>query len=705
MKKVFTLLLTCVMLAIGVSAIDTFTNPVAPGADPFILKDDDGTYYLYGTGGDVYGYRVYSSKNLVEWTSHGYCLFREDVYTDPTSTEVANAPYGEVHNLFWAPEVLKYEGKYYLVYSAQRHIGIAVSDSPLGPFKGVRDSFLLPYFRAIDGNFFVDKDGKVYLYFSSAGAARFGDYAVSEGQNLWGAEMDMKTLKLKEDTIKLLVEWNLEYDPIKLIEGPFMIENDGKYYLTFSSGDGIKTHYSVHYAIGDSPLGSFERSKDYVALICDDLDYADKDNPHLYGTAHHSFVEAPNGKDIIIAYQCHRTNFTYNESVTDFCAPRSVCIDHAWFEGGKLYAGSKANPTVPTATAQPLLEGTTLERQTYLTGAFEKIPTLPKVYVSYLDGSDENDGTKKAPLRTLERAISSLKKGGTVVLTQSYTVSGHYDLPTTRGPLMITSENANVVFTFNYLGVGSSVYFDNIVFAPQSFNDVPVVECNFCDVTFGEGVGTVNNPYGEKTFPYLVGGRWNYTGASNSDEYLGFRYAEDRLTSEKNYTVTVLGGKWEKMFVGTANYKDEMPNSAPNGRLVTDASGLTPSAPAAQNTEVKMTIDSLTATVNGTAKTLDAAPIIRNSRTMLPVRFVAENLGATVSWDDATKTVSVKSADTTIEIVIGATTAKVNGKEIILDSPAFIESSRTYLPVRVVAENLGATVSWDDATKTATLTK
>ncbi len=125
----------------------------------------------------------------------------------------------------------------------------------------------------------------------------------------------------------------------------------------------------------------------------------------------------------------------------------------------------------------------------------------------------------------------------------------------------------------------------------------------------------------------------------------------------------------------------------------------------AAKTEIKMTIDSLTATVNGEAKTLDAAPIIRNSRTMLPVRFVAENLGATVGWDDATKTVSVKSADTTIEIVIGATTAKVNGNVINLDSPAFIENSRTYLPVRVVAENLGATVAWDDATKTATLTK
>lgn len=123
--------------------------------------------------------------------------------------------------------------------------------------------------------------------------------------------------------------------------------------------------------------------------------------------------------------------------------------------------------------------------------------------------------------------------------------------------------------------------------------------------------------------------------------------------------------------------------------------------------EVKMTVNSMTAYVNGEAKTLDAAPVIRNSRTMLPVRFVAESLGATVGWDDATKTVSVKSADVTIEIVIGAAAAKVNGETVALDSPAYIEPSnnRTYLPVRVVAENLDATVSWNDTAKTATLIK
>ncbi len=123
--------------------------------------------------------------------------------------------------------------------------------------------------------------------------------------------------------------------------------------------------------------------------------------------------------------------------------------------------------------------------------------------------------------------------------------------------------------------------------------------------------------------------------------------------------------------------------------------------------EIKMTVNSMTAYVNGIAKTLDAAPVIKNSRTMLPVRFVADNLGATVNWDGATKTVSVKSADVSIEIVIGATTAKVNGETVELDSPAYIEPSnnRSYLPVRVIAKKLGATVTWDDASKTATLKK
>ena len=51
---------------------ETFINPVANGADPFVFKDTDGTYYMYMTSGGTYGYRVYTSMNLVEWEAQGY---------------------------------------------------------------------------------------------------------------------------------------------------------------------------------------------------------------------------------------------------------------------------------------------------------------------------------------------------------------------------------------------------------------------------------------------------------------------------------------------------------------------------------------------------------------------------------------------------------------------------------------------------------
>ncbi len=185
-------------------------------------------------------------------------------------------------------------------------------------------------------------------------------------------------------------------------------------------------------------------------------------------------------------------------------------------------------------------------------------------------------------------------------------------------------------------------------------------------------------------------------------------------------TVNWTGGTVENMAIvygkNEAKEIDVAPLAA-NAKYTLNYAGVTPTAemlalfntvtngvPTAK-TEVKLTIGKMEGYVNGVAKTLDAAPVIRNSRTMLPVRFVAENLGATVGWDGATSTVTVTTDTTKLEIKIGATKAKINGTEVALDSPAFIENSRTYLPVRFVAENLGAEVAWDGATSTATLTK
>ena len=126
---------------------------------------------------------------------------------------------------------------------------------------------------------------------------------------------------------------------------------------------------------------------------------------------------------------------------------------------------------------------------------------------------------------------------------------------------------------------------------------------------------------------------------------------------------------------------------------------------ASAGVELKMTLGKTNYTLNGETKTMDVAPIIRNSRTMLPVRYVAEALGASIDWDGATSTATLKTADTEIKITVGAATATVNGQSVTLDSPAFIENSRTYMPVRFVAETLGGSVAWDGATSTATITK
>ena len=132
---------------------------------------------------------------------------------------------------------------------------------------------------------------------------------------------------------------------------------------------------------------------------------------------------------------------------------------------------------------------------------------------------------------------------------------------------------------------------------------------------------------------------------------------------------------------------------------------VTVGTPAATTVELKMTLGKTEYMLNGETKTMDVAPIIRNSRTMLPVRYVAEALGASIDWDGATSTATLKTADTEIKFTVGSKTATVNGVAVELDSPAFIENDRTYMPVRFVAETLGGSVAWAGVPSTATITK
>ena len=114
-------------------------------------------------------------------------------------------------------------------------------------------------------------------------------------------------------------------------------------------------------------------------------------------------------------------------------------------------------------------------------------------------------------------------------------------------------------------------------------------------------------------------------------------------------------------------------------------------------------------TVNGETRSLDSPPVIKNSRTLLPIRAVVEALGGTVGWDANDKKVTVSLGSTTLELWIGKSIAKVNGIDTPIDSanskvvPEII-NSRTMLPLRFVTENLGCDVNWDQNTKTITIT-
>ena len=90
---------------------------------------------------------------------------------------------------------------------------------------------------------------------------------------------------------------------------------------------------------------------------------------------------------------------------------------------------------------------------------------------------------------------------------------------------------------------------------------------------------------------------------------------------------------------------------------------------------------------------------------MLPIRFIAEALGAKVKWNESQRSVIIEKDDIKIVIYIDSDKAIVNNKTVTLDSPAFIENDRTYLPLRFVSENLGADVEWIEKTQEVIITK
>lgn len=107
-------------------------------------------------------------------------------------------------------------------------------------------------------------------------------------------------------------------------------------------------------------------------------------------------------------------------------------------------------------------------------------------------------------------------------------------------------------------------------------------------------------------------------------------------------------------------------------------------------TKIHMNVGSTSFSVNGASRRTDAAPVITNNRTMVPIRFVAESLGAEVGWHEGTRTVTIYLNGQTLSLTIGVMSSG-------MDVAPYIANERTYVPMRYIAEAFGANVVWRQA--------
>jgi len=113
---------------------------------------------------------------------------------------------------------------------------------------------------------------------------------------------------------------------------------------------------------------------------------------------------------------------------------------------------------------------------------------------------------------------------------------------------------------------------------------------------------------------------------------------------------------------------------------------------------ILMQIDKDTMIVNGAVEEIDpgrgTAPLIKNGRTLLPIRAVIEAMAGSVNWDAGEEKVSVTALDHSVDMWIGRKDMTVDGNNASIDISPEIINSRTMLPLRFVAENVGCMVEW-----------
>ena len=221
-----TLLSFLLACAPAVAGEATYTNPVIDEigpADPHVILHK-GTYYLYATGDNV-SYHVYTSADLVHWTKKGRVfapgekgVWAPDVFVDPT------------------------DGAFYLYYTVQQRIGVAVASGPEGPFK---DRAKLCD-QAIDAHLFRDDDGALYLYY-----VQFPGFRITVQRMKTPLEKEGEPIEVLRPT----EPWEKKSGAVT--EGPFLLKQRGTYYLVYSGTGANSPNYAVGYATSKSPTGPF----------------------------------------------------------------------------------------------------------------------------------------------------------------------------------------------------------------------------------------------------------------------------------------------------------------------------------------------------------------------------------------------------------------------------------------------------------------
>ena len=241
-----------------------YQTPVLLG-DPNILYHNN-MYYAYGTNASD-GIEVYTSEDLLNWRrTPDLALHKDNTWAE---------------RWFWAPEVyyIAEKNKFFMYFTADEHIGVATSDSPLGPFTQEEEEPMWTDGKAIDNSLFIDDDGTPYLYF-----VRFTD-----GSVVWSAELESDLKTIRRETLKPCINVSQNWERIqgRINEGPFVVKHKGIYYMTYSANHFESHYYGVGYATASSPNGPWTKYSGNPILL--------KPNDYT-GVGHHSLFKDGDGQ-------------------------------------------------------------------------------------------------------------------------------------------------------------------------------------------------------------------------------------------------------------------------------------------------------------------------------------------------------------------------------------------------------------------------